>query len=370
MTGIVITVEPMGHEGHHEPELHPDDTVPFEKECDSLPPEKMGDDNRARELIAEEERAANDYEQLSEESDDEDTKKIFDDIAREEKVHAGELFLLLLKEDPDQKGALEQAEGEVETLTGDSFKKMFEEGREKVIKKAQGASAIPSHSDAVKAGEKVNADRYRPTKPGYGQKVYGDAGKKNEDGSTIYAEQDTKGIENSNKNKGRYAKEKRKTPFANRAGEALTHSENQLKRYNQKTGEREPVITYPGMAEGRPATPNIPGSSHLLDGVESKTVGDIVPRTQAEIADMQRIIENQKLIDSVMGDPLADMRARHQEASGYVPSMSGAPAGQQGDAIRAPEGAERYTLAGRRNRVADVDDLLNQNAETPGPGGD
>ena len=369
MTGIVITVEPMGHEGHHEPELHPDDTVPFEKECDNLPPEKMGDDNRARELIAEEERAANDYEQLSEESDDEDTKKIFDDIAREEKVHAGELFLLLLKEDPDQKGALEQAEGEVETLTGASFKKMFEEGREKVIKKAQGASAIPSHSDAVKAGENVNAGRPRFTKPGKGQRIYTDVGEWS-DGSKIYAEQDTRGIENSNETEEdrRHAKKKRKNPYANRNNVALTSSEKS-KRYGEN-GERKRVITVTGKGEGKPATPNVPGSANLLAGVKSKTVGNIVPRTQAEIADMQRIVENQRMIDSVMGDPLADMRARHQEASGYVPPMSGAPAGQQGDAIRAPKEAERYTLAGRRNRVADVDDLLNHNAETPGPGGD
>lgn len=366
MTGIVITVEPMGHEGHHEPKLHPDDTVPFEKECDSLPPEKMGDDNRARELIAEEERAANDYEQLSEESDDEDTKKVFDDIAREEKVHAGELFLLLLKEDPDQKGALKQAEGEVETLTGDSFRKMFEEGREKVIKKAQGASAMDSHSKAVERGKEVNAGRPWPTKPGAKEKGFANTGKKREDGSDIYAEQNTKGIENSNKTKegSRYANGEFNTPYANKNNVARTSSEK-FKRYDEN-GERKPVIKVTGKGEGVSSTPNVPGSSHMLDGVESRTV-EYRRLTPEERAATQAIFDAQKLKDSIVGDSFADERAMSRD---YVPPMSGAPAGQSGDPIRAPKEAERYTLTGRRNRVADVDDLLNQNAETPGPGGD
>ena len=230
---------------------------------------------------------------------------------------------------------------------------------------------MDNHSKAVEAGEAVNAGRPRPTKPGAKEKVFANTGEKREDGSDIYTEQNTKGVKNSNKTKkGRkYAKVKRGNPYANRNEVALTRGENQLVKYNPKTGERESVITVTGKGEGKPATPNIPGSANLLAGVKSNTL-EHRRLTPEEIADRQRIFENQRMIDSVMGDPLADMRARHQEASGYVPPMSGAPAEQPGDPIRAPKEAERYTLAGRRNRVADVDDLLNQNAETPGPGGD
>ena len=148
MTDINIIVgEEHGHHGH--PHLHdhgcphhdPQEVVPFEKEEDDLPPKEAGDDSRTRELIAQEERASNDYEQLADEADDEDTKEVYEDISDEEKVHAGELLVLLLKQDPKQKEALEEGSEEVKELVGgESFRSMFEKGRGKVIDKANGVS--------------------------------------------------------------------------------------------------------------------------------------------------------------------------------------------------------------------------------------
>ncbi len=148
MTDINIIVgEEHGHHGHPHPHDHgcphhdPQEVVPFEKEEDDLPPKEAGDDSRTRELIAQEERASNDYEQLADEADDEDTKEVYEDISDEEKVHAGELLVLLLKQDPKQKEALEEGSEEVRELVGgESFRSMFEKGRGKVIDKANGVS--------------------------------------------------------------------------------------------------------------------------------------------------------------------------------------------------------------------------------------
>lgn len=140
MTGIRITVEPDegcdGHHGHHDPQ----EVVPFEKEKDDLPPKTAGDDNRTKELIAQEERASNDYDQLADEADDPATKKVFEDISDEEKVHAGELLILLLRQDPKEKEALEEGSEEAKELVGgESFREMFAKGRKKVEDKANGA---------------------------------------------------------------------------------------------------------------------------------------------------------------------------------------------------------------------------------------
>lgn len=139
MTGICITVEPddgcEGPHGHHDPQ----EVVPFEKEKDDLPPKEAGDDNRTKELIAQEERASNDYDQMADEADDPATKKVFEDISNEERVHAGELLILLLKQDPKEKEALEEGSEEVRELVGgESFREMFAKGRKKVENKARG----------------------------------------------------------------------------------------------------------------------------------------------------------------------------------------------------------------------------------------
>ena len=62
--------------------------------------------------------AVNLYEQLAAATDNEDLKKIFLDIAREEKTHFGEFQALLLKLDKEQVEELEKGKGEVEELIG------------------------------------------------------------------------------------------------------------------------------------------------------------------------------------------------------------------------------------------------------------
>jgi len=62
--------------------------------------------------------AVNLYEQLAAATDSEDLKKIFLDIAKEEKTHFGEFQALLLKLDKEQVEELEKGKEEVEELIG------------------------------------------------------------------------------------------------------------------------------------------------------------------------------------------------------------------------------------------------------------
>ncbi len=62
--------------------------------------------------------AVNLYEQLASVTDNNDLKKVFADIAGEEKTHVGEFQALLLKLDREQAEALEKGKKEVEALTG------------------------------------------------------------------------------------------------------------------------------------------------------------------------------------------------------------------------------------------------------------
>jgi len=62
--------------------------------------------------------AVNLYEQLAAATDNEDLKKVFLDIAKEEKTHFGEFQALLLKLDKEQVEELEKGKEEVEELTG------------------------------------------------------------------------------------------------------------------------------------------------------------------------------------------------------------------------------------------------------------
>ncbi|RLG99898.1 rubrerythrin [Candidatus Bathyarchaeota archaeon] len=57
------------------------------------------------------------YEQLAAATDNEDLKKVFLDIAKEEKTHFGEFQALLLKIDKEQVRELEKGKEEVDELT-------------------------------------------------------------------------------------------------------------------------------------------------------------------------------------------------------------------------------------------------------------
>ena len=57
------------------------------------------------------------YEQLAAMTEDENTKKVLLDIAKEEKTHVGEFQTLLLKKDKEQEKELEKGKKEVEELT-------------------------------------------------------------------------------------------------------------------------------------------------------------------------------------------------------------------------------------------------------------
>lgn len=62
--------------------------------------------------------AVNLYEQLAAATDNESLKKVFLDIAKEEKTHFGEFQALLLKLDKEQVEELEKGKEEIEELTG------------------------------------------------------------------------------------------------------------------------------------------------------------------------------------------------------------------------------------------------------------
>ena len=62
--------------------------------------------------------AINLYEQLAAMTDDATVKKVFLDIAKEEKTHFGEFQTMLLRLDPEQVEELKDAEEEIKELTG------------------------------------------------------------------------------------------------------------------------------------------------------------------------------------------------------------------------------------------------------------
>ncbi len=62
--------------------------------------------------------AVNLYEQLAAATDNDELKKVFLDIAKEEKTHFGEFQALLLKLDKEQVEELEKGKEEIEELTG------------------------------------------------------------------------------------------------------------------------------------------------------------------------------------------------------------------------------------------------------------
>jgi rubrerythrin len=62
--------------------------------------------------------AINFYEQMAALTENEDIRRVFLDIVKEEKTHMGEFQTLLLKEDKEQKGELKKGEEEVAELLG------------------------------------------------------------------------------------------------------------------------------------------------------------------------------------------------------------------------------------------------------------
>lgn len=62
--------------------------------------------------------AINFYEQMAAMTQNEDTRKVLLDIAKEEKTHMGEFQTLLLMKDEEQKEELKEGEEEVEELLG------------------------------------------------------------------------------------------------------------------------------------------------------------------------------------------------------------------------------------------------------------
>jgi len=62
--------------------------------------------------------AINLYEQLAALSDDADIKKVFLDIAKEEKTHVGEFQTMLLRLDQEQVQEMEHGREEIKELTG------------------------------------------------------------------------------------------------------------------------------------------------------------------------------------------------------------------------------------------------------------
>jgi rubrerythrin len=58
------------------------------------------------------------YEQLAAMSDNPNIKKVFLDIAKEEKTHAGEFQTMLLRDDKEQLKELDNAKKEIKKLTG------------------------------------------------------------------------------------------------------------------------------------------------------------------------------------------------------------------------------------------------------------
>ncbi|AEM39196.1 Rubrerythrin [Pyrolobus fumarii 1A] len=69
-------------------------------------------------IIAELE-AINLYEELASQIEDEGIRRVFLDIAREEKTHVGEFLHLLLQVDPEQARELERGRQEVKEILGE-----------------------------------------------------------------------------------------------------------------------------------------------------------------------------------------------------------------------------------------------------------
>lgn len=90
-------------------------TIPAD--LNKLTKEKLNQELLRVAIIAELD-AINLYEQLAALSDDADIKKVFLDIAKEEKTHVGEFQTMLLRIDAEQVREMEHGQEEVKELTG------------------------------------------------------------------------------------------------------------------------------------------------------------------------------------------------------------------------------------------------------------
>jgi len=83
-------------------------------------PEKLGRESLVdaiRTAIIAELDAINFYLQIASRASDPEVRRVFEDVAREEKAHVGEFLALLEKLDPEQARMLEEGRKEVEELT-------------------------------------------------------------------------------------------------------------------------------------------------------------------------------------------------------------------------------------------------------------
>ena len=385
----------MRNHGHPHPNDHdcphhdPQEVVPFEKEDDDLPPKEAGDDSRTRELIAQEERASNDYEQLADEADDADTKEVYEDISNEEKVHAGELLVLLLKQDPKQKKALEEGSEEVRELVGgESFRSMFEKGRGAVIAKANGTSIAkakpkgkvegkpqkwPTHTEGNKQIEKENLRRNKRLNQGTG---YRENPKVGEPSSQISPEK----------------------ALANMGRTSDKVMENPVEYASKAQGERRP---YPGKS----STPNRTGPGHDTAGsieshvsTEKRPTGDILigddstqtallnePSKAAYAEAYRNSVQGAWNPESQLGfaDSRGDLHTTTPSsvgpgwspvtnAAGKVPEPSATePDGSLDKVASAVHPAEAIPLEGLDSvKLSLADARKRAAADTPGPGGD
>ncbi len=86
------------------------------KGFDKLKDDKVKDAELARIGLIAELDAINLYEQLAVLAKDKTLKKVFSDIAREEKTHVGEFLEILKRLDPEQVSELEKGKKEVEEI--------------------------------------------------------------------------------------------------------------------------------------------------------------------------------------------------------------------------------------------------------------
>lgn len=120
----------------------------------------MTDENDARltrQLIREELDASNSYEEKAQATSDPEAARVYRDISREEKVHAGELQALLDREDPESTEAMK--EGMEETGLEGSFKDIFDRKREDYIHKSVYGTHVEKANLDSKQREMVDRGR-------------------------------------------------------------------------------------------------------------------------------------------------------------------------------------------------------------------
>lgn len=101
---------------------------------DQVPVDEMNDASLTREAIRDELGAQNAYDAYASNTSDEHAKDVYEDIKREEGVHAGELAQVLSEQDSNAKK--DMTEGVEEAKTMKSFRDIYSERRDAVLDKA------------------------------------------------------------------------------------------------------------------------------------------------------------------------------------------------------------------------------------------